>query len=74
MLYNFSTTCSWSLLPLLSESFFSMLQNYSGAAWQSLGTIKCHLGKKYLSYDTIEGCNGGRLGLPRGARDVSRAG
>jgi len=31
-----------------------MLQDYLGAAWQFLGTMKCHLGENYLSYDTIE--------------------
>ena len=36
-------------------SLFSMLQDYLGAAWQFLGTMKCHLGKNYLSYDIIEG-------------------
>jgi len=36
-------------------SLFSMLQGYLGAAWQFLGTMKCHLGKNYLSYGTIEG-------------------
>jgi len=32
-----------------------MLQDYLGATWQFLGTMKCHLGKNYLSYDAIEG-------------------
>jgi len=32
-----------------------MLQGYLHAAWQFLATIKCHLGKNYLSYGTIEG-------------------
>jgi len=32
-----------------------MLQDYLGATWQFLGTMKCHLGKNYLSYSTIEG-------------------
>jgi len=32
-----------------------MLQDYLNAAWQFLGLMKCHLGKNYLSYDTIEG-------------------
>jgi len=36
-------------------SLFSILQGYWGAAWQFLVTMKCHLGKNYLSYDTIEG-------------------
>jgi hypothetical protein len=36
-------------------SLFSMLQDYLGAAWQFLGTMKCHLGKNYLSYNTIVG-------------------
>jgi len=36
-------------------SLFSMLQGYLSAAWQFLGTMKCHLGKNYLSYGTIEG-------------------
>jgi len=36
-------------------SVFSMLQDYLGAAWQFLGKMKCHLGKNYLSYHTIEG-------------------
>jgi len=31
-----------------------MLQDYLDAAWQFLGTVKCHLGKNYLSYDIIE--------------------
>jgi len=32
-----------------------MLQDYLGAACQFLGTMKCHLGKNCLSYETIEG-------------------
>jgi len=32
-----------------------MLQDYLGATWQFLRTMKCHLGKNYLSYDAIEG-------------------
>jgi len=32
-----------------------MLRDYLGAAWQFLGTMRCHLGKNYLSYDTIKG-------------------
>jgi hypothetical protein len=32
-----------------------MLQGYLGVGWQFLGTLKCHLGKNYLSYNTIEG-------------------
>jgi hypothetical protein len=37
-----------------------MLEEYLGAAWQFLDTVKCHLGENYLSYATIEGlpiCN-----------------
>ena len=30
-------------------SLFSKLQDYLSAAWQFLGTMKCHLGKYYLS-------------------------
>jgi hypothetical protein len=36
-------------------SLFSMLHGSLGAAWKFLGTMKCHLGKNYLSYSTIEG-------------------
>jgi len=36
-------------------SLFCMLQGYLGAAWLFLGTMKCHIGKNYLSYSTIEG-------------------
>jgi hypothetical protein len=36
-------------------SLFSMLYGYLGEAWQFLGTIKCHLGKNYPSYNNIEG-------------------
>jgi len=31
-----------------------MLEDYLGAAWQFLDTVKCHLGENYLSYTTVE--------------------
>jgi len=31
-----------------------MLEDYLGAAWQFLDTVKCHLGENYLSYATVE--------------------
>ena len=35
-------------------NLFSMLQDYLSAAWQFIGTIKCHFGKNYLNYNTID--------------------